>query len=213
MARQGAFESAIEAVHGGRVDIVVGTQMLAKGHDFPGITLVGMVDVDSALYSPDFRAEERLFALLVQVAGRAGRAARAGEVIIQTTFPEHPLLAAVRAQDYRAFAGAQLADREMAGFPPFVHQAILRVESLDAAAAEQFTAAAAAVPADDPAVTVFDPVPAVMARLAGRTRWQLLVQSGSRAALQGFLSRWRERLGSADARKVRWAIDVDPCEL
>jgi primosomal protein N' (replication factor Y) (superfamily II helicase) len=214
MSRREAFEQAIERIRAGEADVLVGTQMLAKGHDFPKLTLVGMLNVDSALYSVDFRAPERLFAQLVQVAGRAGRADLAGEVMVQTAFPEHPLIAAVCRQDHEAFARDELEARRAAGFPPYVHQAVLRVESVDEAAADAFAGSAArAASGIDVGVVVYDPVRAIPERVAGRSRRQLLVQAEQRGALQAFLAAWRARLLAAADRRVRFAIDVDPYEL
>src|SRR5262245_56003430 len=163
------------------VDILVGTQILAKGHDFPHLNLVGVLNADSQLYSADFRAAERLFALLTQVSGRAGRGGVQGEVLIQTEFPQHPLYAALRQQDYRAFADGVLAERREAGFPPFVYQAVLRTEAPRLATAIEFLADAASRGRKFAAgVTIYDPVPAALPRRAGRERAQLLVQSASR---------------------------------
>jgi len=196
------------------VGILVGTQILAKGHDFPHLNLVGVLNADSLLYSADFRAAERLFALLTQVAGRAGRAGAPGTVLIQTEFPGHPLYQALREQDYRAFADNLLSERRQAGFPPYVHQALLRAEAPRLATALGFLGDAArlgrrlALP-----VTIYDPVPAAMPRRAGRERAQLLVQSESRARLQRFLHAWYEKLCAARVTPARWAIDVDPLEF
>jgi primosomal protein N' (replication factor Y) len=212
--RRHAFARMQEAVRAQRVDILVGTQMLAKGHDFPQITLVGVVNADSALYSSDFRASERLYALLTQVAGRAGRAAQAGEVLIQTEFPEHPLYDAVRRQDYAAFAEAALAERRQAGFPPYSHQALLRAEAGRRSVVDAYLerAARAAIGLAMP-VQVFDPVPPVIERIAGRERGQLLVQAGARGQLQRFLRAWYPSLSDAASRSVRWSLDIDPLEI
>ena len=213
-SRKSAWSSAQATIRAGEVDILVGTQILAKGHDFPLITLVGVLGVDGALYSPDFRAGERLFQQILQVAGRAGRASLPGQVLIQTQFPDHPLFRAVLQQDYDAFAKAQLSERKAAAFPPFVYQALLRVESVEYKDAEKFTTAAAErALALRHSVTVYDPVQAQIARLAGKSRMQLLLQSPSRQRLQGFLSVWQPLLGKLAAGKVRWAIDVDPYEI
>src|SRR5262245_48937238 len=170
-----------ERIAGRNVDILVGTQILAKGHDFPHLNLVGVLNADSQLYSSDFRADERLFALLTQVSGRAGRGGVQGEVLIQTEFPGHPLYAALRLQDYRAFADTVLAERRQAGFPPAVHQALLRAEAPRLATALEFLAGAARRgEALGARVTIYDPVPAALARRAGRGRAQLLVQARSR---------------------------------
>jgi primosomal protein N' (replication factor Y) len=212
--RKHALPELLRQAHEGEADIIVGTQILAKGHDFQNLTLVGVVDADGALYSGDFRASERLFAQLMQVAGRAGRAAGHGEVLIQTQFPEHPLFAALRRHDYPAFAQALLTEREQAGFPPFCHQALLRAEATRLEPVLDFLARAKAM-AERLAhpVTVYDPVPAAMVRLAGKERGQLLVQASSRTSLQRFLRRWCRELDAATARNIRWALDVDPLEF
>ena len=213
-ARKGSLQQVFARVREGEVDVLVGTQMLAKGHDYPMLTLVGVLDPDSALFSADFRAAERLFAQLVQVSGRAGRAERAGEVIIQTDFPGHALYAAVARHDFDRFAADALDDRRLAGFPPFAHLAMLRAESKKAGEAVAFLRTAARIARRlDPRVEVFDPVPAPLERKAGFERAQLLVRCGSRAALQPFLRRWRERLASEGERRVRWSLDVDPQEV
>lgn len=196
------------------VDVLVGTQILAKGHDFPFLNLVGVLNADSQLYSSDFRAGERLFSLLTQVAGRAGRGGTQGEVLIQTEFPHHPLYAALQQQDYRAFAEAALAERRQAGFPPFVHQALLRAEAPRLATALEFLTGAARVARSMAAeVTIYDPVPAALPRRAGRERAQLLVQSESRQRLRDFLGAWHAALAQARATPARWSLDVDPLEF
>ena len=178
------------------------------------LTLVGVLDSDGALYSADFRAAERLFALLVQVSGRAGRGEREGEVIIQTDFPSHPLYAEVATQDYDRFATEALDERRLAGFPPFAHLALLRAESKQPGEALAFLKSAArSAHRLDPALEVFDPVPAPMERKAGFERAQLLVRGATRAALQPFLAQWRAALIARDERRVRWSLDVDPQEL
>lgn len=212
--RKHALAEMLHEVHEERVDILVGTQILAKGHDFKRLTLVGALNVDGALYSADFRAAERLFALLMQVAGRAGRAAEPGTVLIQTQFPDHPLFEALQRQDYEAFAATQLAERKQAGFPPFCHQALLRAEATRLETAMDFLRQAKnRAGTDDPAITVYDAVPAPMARLAGRERAQLLVQADSRGMLQQFLSRWHAALSALKARQIRWSLDVDPLDF
>ncbi len=174
---------------------------------------MGVVDSDCALFSVDFRASERLFALLTQVAGRAGRADEPGEVIIQTDFPTHPLYAAVARHDFAAFAESALAERRLAGFPPFAHLALLRAESKAAGEAARFLREAArearGIGKD---IEVFDPVPAPLERKAGFERAQLLVRASSRSALQPFLARWKAALDGKGERRVRWSLDVDPQE-
>jgi primosomal protein N' (replication factor Y) len=212
--RKGAFAEMRRQVAAREVDILVGTQIVAKGHDFPHLTLVGVVGADQALMSPDFRATERLFAQLMQVAGRAGRAEHPGEVLIQTDYPRHPLYAALLSHDFRGFAAATLGERREADFPPFVHQALLRAEAGEIAAALAFleTARSLGLAAGE-GVALFDPVPAVMARVANRERVQLLVQSHNRARLQAFLARWLPQLRALPAKGVRWSLDVDPLEM
>jgi primosomal protein N' (replication factor Y) len=201
-------------IHERRVDILVGTQILAKGHDFPHLNLVGVVNADAMLYSADYRAPERLFALLTQVAGRAGRGRAQGEVLIQTAFPNHPLYAALRNQDFDAFGKSLLEERQKAGFPPFVHQALLRAEAAKLDTALAFLQRAARLGrAIGHCVTIYDPVPAEMFRLAGRERAQLLVQSASRSELQRFLTTWHGELSAQRSRPARWSLDVDPLEF
>jgi primosomal protein N' (replication factor Y) len=211
--RRDAMDQVLQRVHGGQVDILVGTQMLAKGHDFPQLTLVGVVNPDGALYSPDFRAGEQLFALLMQVAGRAGRADLPGQVLIQTYIPRHPLFAAVAGHDFSGYAKALLAERKVAGFPPYCHQALLRAEAADWGPVQQFLRAAKQLAPEVAGVEVYDPVPAQMARLAGKERGQILVQSSSRKALQQFLAGWSAALRQIGEKRVRWSLDVDPLDF
>jgi primosomal protein N' (replication factor Y) len=213
--RKGSFVAMQRAIAAGEVDILVGTQMLSKGHDFPQLTLVGVLGADNALYSADFRATERLFALLEQVGGRAGRGALAGEVIVQTDFPEHPLYAALTTHDYDRFATALLAERELLALPPFTHLALLsaeapRREAVSAFLEQAAEEARALLAANCLRCEVYSPVAAGMARRAGLERGQVLVQSAERAALHEFLPRWRARLEGSRQRRVRWDLDVDP---
>jgi primosomal protein N' (replication factor Y) len=201
-------------ITGDRVDLLVGTQMLAKGHDFPKLTLVVVLNADNALFSCDFRAAERLFAQLMQVSGRAGRATLPGEVLVQTAFPQHPVYQALLAQDYEGFARSQLAERRQAGFPPFAHQALLRAEAPARERAFDFLErAAAGGRALGLPVQIYDPVEAMRPRVAGRERAQLLVQSPARPQLQAFLDAWWPSLGALAGRAVRWSLDVDPLDL
>ena len=212
--RKDAWQDMRNRIHDRTVDILVGTQILAKGHDFPHLNLVCVVNADSMLYSNDFRAPERLYALLTQVAGRAGRGTDQGEVLIQTQFADHPLYAALRDQDFDTFARSLLAERRQAGFPPYVHQALLRAEARDVDSALQFLLQAARSARHiQPAVTVYDPVPANMMRKAGRERAHLLVQSPARAELRAFLNAWRPHLAEAASTAARWSLDVDPAEF
>ncbi len=213
--RKHALTDMLAAVHADEVDILVGTQMLAKGHDFPNLTLVGVIDTDSALFSPDFRAAERLFAQLMQVAGRAGRADKAGEVLIQTAFPDHVLFNALREQDYAAHSEALLSERKMTQFPPYAFMALLRAEANNYRIVEQFLQQAAdSARGLTDKVMVYDPVRPQMERLKGMERGHLLMQSDSRQAVQLLLRQWVQQLReSALGAKVRWAVDVDPLEF
>jgi primosomal protein N' (replication factor Y) len=211
--RRAELSRTLEGIRRGEGDILVGTQLLAKGHDFPSLTLVGVLNADSALVSTDYRAPERLFAVLAQVSGRAGRRERPGEVLIQTRYPRHPLFAALERHDFAGFAQSQLAERRAAGFPPFVFEAALRAEAprLETALAFLKNAAASVRPPDE--VHVFDPVPHLLTRRAGLERAQLVMQSSSRPALQEFLGSLSEKLFAEAPRQVRWHVDVDPIEF
>ncbi|HLD09225.1 MAG TPA: primosomal protein N', partial [Methylophilaceae bacterium] len=218
--RKDALTDMLSDVHAGKVDILVGTQMLAKGHDFPNLTLVGVIDTDSALFSPDFRAAERLFAQLMQVAGRAGRADKAGEVLIQTAFPDHALFNALREQDYAAFSETLLSERKTTQFPPYAFMALLRAEANNYRIVEQFLQQAADAARkilnqnSTDKVMVYDPVRPQMERLKGMERGHLLMQANSRQAVQVLLRNWVPQLReSALGAKVRWAVDVDPLEF
>ncbi|WP_034411866.1 replication restart helicase PriA [Derxia gummosa] len=229
--RKGSAEALFDQVHAGEADVLVGTQMVAKGHDFQNVALVVALGADAALYSHDFRAPERLFQQLMQVAGRAGRAgadpdAPAARVLVQTGVPAHPLYAALVAHDYSAFAHEQLAERQAAGLPPYSHHAVLRAEARNLADAVGFLADARdharAMLGDDDSIGVFDPVPMSIVRVANIERAQLLVEAGSRARLQAFLPRWiaafgGERLVGRQSRSgtpsVRWHLEVDPIDI
>lgn len=223
---KGALESQLASVHAREVDVLVGTQMIAKGHDFRHITLVAAINPDGALFSSDFRAPERLFGLLMQAAGRAGRDAdhgEASEMWVQTFHPQHPLFAALKKHDYPAFAAQELKEREAAGMSPFGFSALVRAEARDQAVAQGFLNAAAAaaqtqqLPGID-AVTPYPAVPMTIQRVANIERAQMLVESPSRAALQRFLAAWQpvlhETRRQAEFKSlVRWAIDVDPLAI
>ena len=220
---KGSLEAQLGAVHAGEVDVLVGTQMIAKGHDFRRVTLVAAVNPDSALFSSDFRAPERLFALLMQAGGRAGRDADqsgASQMWIQTWHPRHPLFAALARHDYAAFAARQLTERLSAGLPPFANLALLRAEAKSGDAAEAFLRAAtehaATLNAAAP-VTIYSPVPPAVARVAGVERRQMLLESASRTAMQRFLAAWLPALTplakETAHRVLRWAVDVDPLAI
>jgi len=212
-ARGKSLTRTLAGIRDGGADILIGTQMIAKGHDFPGMTLVGVLNADSALVSTDYRAGERLFATLMQVAGRAGRREQQGEVLVQTRYPGHPLYLALARHDYAGFARSQLAEREAAGFPPSVFEAALRAESAKLANALKFLKEAAALVEAPEGVTIYDPVPHVITRRANMERAQLLVQSRSRPAMQGFLQAWNEALFAHAPKSVRWHLDVDPIDF
>ena len=211
--KRAALARRLEEINRGEGDILVGTQLLAKGHDFPNLTLVCVLNADSALLSTDYRAAERLFATLAQVGGRSGRREQPGEVLVQTRYPGQPMFQALIRHDYAGFAESQLAEREGAGFPPFVHEAALRAEATRLEAAMAFLRAAARL-IDVPAgVQIYDPVPHVITRRAGVERAQLLLQSHSRPALQEFLRLWSAALPASTSSGVRWHLDVDPIEF
>jgi primosomal protein N' (replication factor Y) len=211
---KGRWEAMRRAIESGEAEILLGTQILAKGHDFLRVTLVGVLNADAALVAADYRAPERLFAQLYQVAGRAGRADLPGEVLVQTRYPAHPLYQALVRHDFAGFAEAQLAERRDAGFPPAVHEAALRAESAEMKDALGFLARALAqAPAARDEVTVYDPVPMMLAKLAGKARAQVLLQSPARPALHEFLRGWVATLYSLKAGAVRWHLDVDPLEF
>ena len=216
--RRHAFADMRARMAGNELDILVGTQMLAKGHDFPRLTLVGVLGADNALYSADFRATERLAALLMQVAGRAGRAELPGEVIVQTDFPDHPLYRALARHDYDAFARDLLGEREACGLPPFSHLALVSAEAhdrgeVDRALHELHAQVVAECREAGLAVEVFAPVVAPLARRAGYERSQMLLRSAQRAELQRLLASLAQRIAASPQRRVRLAIDVDPAAL
>ncbi|MDS4028890.1 MAG: primosomal protein N' [Candidatus Contendobacter sp.] len=213
--RRGSLETLLADIHNGDRRILIGTQMLAKGHHFPDVTLVGVVDADQGLYGVDFRSSERMAQLILQVAGRAGRAEKPGTVLIQTHHPEHPLLRVLVSEGYPAFAAAALAERREALLPPFAHQALLRAEAVDPERATGFLNAARVLAEPLAAgLELLGPVPAPMERRAGRYRAHLLLQAARRQDLQRFLDHWAVLLwAERQDRQVRWSLDVDPVEL
>ena len=218
---KGELEARLADVHAGAVDVLVGTQMVTKGHDFRRITLVAAVNPDSALFAADFRAPERLFALLMQAAGRAGRDATgaAAQMWVQTWHPQHALYAALKRHDFAAFAQQQLAERQMGGMPPYAHLALMRAEARDAPVAAAFLRDAATLAStlpDADAVMVYPPVPPGVAKVANMERMQMLVECASRARLQRFLAAWLPLLNPLRAQHkglARWAVDVDPLSI
>ena len=212
-SKRGELARTLEGIGRGEGDILVGTQLLAKGHDFPKLTLVCVLNADSALLSTDYRSAERLFATLAQVGGRSGRREQAGEVLIQTRFPGHPMYQALLRHDYAGFAASQLAERESAGFPPFVFEAALRAEATELAVTMAFLKLSARLVAAPAGVHIYDPVPHVITKRAGYERAQLVVQSPSRPALQAFLAEWNAALPAIAPSGLRWHLDVDPIEF
>jgi primosomal protein N' (replication factor Y) len=214
--RRGEIERRLDMIRGGEARLLLGTQMLTKGHDFPGVTMVGIIDADQGLFGTDFRSSERLAQTFIQVAGRAGRADRPGEVFIQTWFPDHPLLQILVRDGYGQFAQQAMEERRVAGWPPFTHLALLRAESAQRDNAFTFLDEARVV-ADELAtenLRILGPAPAPMERRSGRYRAQLLIQGNDRAAVHRFLKTWRVRLDALkSSRRTRWSLDIDPAEL
>jgi primosomal protein N' (replication factor Y) (superfamily II helicase) len=221
---KGALQQQLAQVHSGAVDVLVGTQMIAKGHDFRNITLVAAINPDGALFSSDFRAPERLFSLLMQAAGRAGREASQGaasEMWVQTHHPQHPLYLALKKHDYAGFAAQQLKEREMASMSPFGYSALVRAEARTQEAAQAFLTAASESAADlaDSVpgfehITLYPAIPMTIQRIANVERAQMLVESHSRKALQQFLSQWQGILQTTKQKgMIRWAVDVDPLAI
>ncbi len=214
MATRAAFAEVVRRVHDGEVDILVGTQMLAKGHDFPRLTLAAVINADQGFYGSDFRADEQLFAQIVQVAGRSGRAELAGEVLIQTHHPGHPLWQPLLRLDYEAFAGLALRDREMTGFPPYMFCALLRAEAKDADGAQAFLRQILALQPLPQGLIAGAIVPATMARRAGFFRAQCLLTAERRTLLHGWLRDWLPQVRALpQARRLRWSVDIDPHSL
>ena len=222
--RRGDMEEAMRRMASGEARILVGTQMVTKGHDFPNVTLVVVLNADQGFFSTDFRAPERLAQTIVQVAGRAGRGDKAGEVLIQTEFPEHPLLLSLLREGYEGFAGAALTERRQASWPPFSRLAAVRDSARTAEAALTFLTEARktaeilrgdrAGDAPGRGIRLLGPAPAAMAKRAGRFHAQLLLESADRATLHRFLDAWLPALESLQSgRRVRWALDVDPIEI
>ena len=214
--RKGAMEKLLQEIHDGKGQILIGTQMLAKGHHFPNVTLVGMLNADHGLYSADFRASERMGQLVLQVAGRAGRETKKGEVLIQTHHPEHPLFQPLLAHDYPGFAKTLLEERQQTELPPFTHLALLRAEAVEAYAPMAFLEQVRKIlqQGGQTSILLMGPFPAPMERRAGRFRAQLLIQANERNSLQAFFAQHILQIEENKlAKKVRWSIDIDPQEL
>jgi len=218
--RRGEIQRRLEQVRSGQAQLLLGTQMLTKGHDFPRVTMVAIIDADQGLFGTDFRCSERLAQSFIQVAGRAGRGDRRGEVYIQTLFPDNPLLTTLVSGGYGPFAEQAMGERSRAGWPPYTYLTLLRAES-----AQRSTAFAFLDDARDlawklvrgnsgPNIRILGPAPAPMERRSGRYRGQLLVQADNRAEMQRFVAAWREQLDNMKtSRRARWSLDVDPVEL
>jgi primosomal protein N' (replication factor Y) len=214
--RKGALEGFLAQINQGKVDIILGTQMLAKGHHFPNVTLVAILDVDSGLFSVDFHAAEKLAQLIVQVSGRAGRESKQGKVIMQTRRPDHPLLLTLIHEGYNPFAKTALAERKAAQLPPFSYQALLRVQASDDKTPQAFLQTVLELVAQCTAsnTQVLGPVPAPMARRARLFRYQLLFQSRNRLALHGLLDELVPKIEALKlGKRLRWSLDVDPVDL
>ena len=214
--RKGSLENYLQQINQGAVDIILGTQMLAKGHHFPNVTLVAILDVDSGLFSIDFRAPEKLAQMIVQVSGRAGRAEKPGRVIMQTRQPEHPLLTTLIREGYNSFAKTALTERKEASLPPFSHQALLRVQATDAEMPKLFLHAVVQLAQEHSKgrTQILGPVAAPMARRAGLYRYQLLFQNSKRPELHALLDVLMPKIEKIkQAKKVRWSLDVDPVDL
>jgi primosomal protein N' (replication factor Y) len=204
--RKGSLEDAFDRIRSGEARVLVGTQMLTKGHHFPDVSLVVVLNADQGLFGTDFRASERLAQSIIQVAGRAGRAERAGEVLIQTEYPEHPLLAQLVTGGYDAFADAALEERRLSRWPPFARLAVLRAEAPRRELPMSFL--------DEARALANGPASAPMERRAGHYRAQLLLHAATHGPLQRLLAKWLPMVEALpQARKVRWSIDVDPLEL
>ena len=216
--KKGQLEAALASIHNGEYQILIGTQMLAKGHHFPNVTLVALLDVDGALYSSDFRASERFAQLYTQVAGRAGRASKKGEVLLQTHHPDHTLLQGMLNNPYRQFAQMVLNERKMAMLPPFVHLALIRADANSSELAELFLRQVRMTlesnPLFDDSCLILGPIPSPITKRAGKSRWQLMLQTNERSLMQKLLQSSKPVIQTLpEAKKVRWGIDRDPQEL
>ncbi len=213
--RKGSMETMINSIESGDADILIGTQMLAKGHHFPKLTLVGIIDADSGLCSTDFRASERMAQLFVQVSGRAGREKKAGTVMIQTHYPDHPLLNTLINHGYREFSKLLLREREEANLPPFSFLALLRSESHNRNVARDFLQEARVlIKHEEHQLEIYGPIPAPIEKRAGKIRMQLLVSSGNRASLRNLMQSWSLKIENlTTAKKVRWSLDIDPQDM
>ncbi len=212
--RKGSLENLLKKVQHGQRQILIGTQMLAKGHHFPNVTMVGIIDADQGLHSPEFRAPERMAQLILQVAGRAGRAEQPGEVYIQTHHPDHPQVLTLIQSGYPEFARQLLAERKEVGLPPYTAMAIFRAEAVDRQSPQDFLQQIrqCLAPLANNQIQLYGAMPAPMEKRAGRFRAQLIVQASNRATLQAFLASGLSQIENLKANKVRWSLDVDPID-
>jgi primosomal protein N' (replication factor Y) len=207
------MDRQIDEVRTGQPCLLVGTQMLAKGHHFPGMTLVVIVNIDQALYSADYRALERMGQMILQVAGRAGRSDKSGSVVLQTFQPDHPALELLLSEGYEAYARWLLEERRQAGLPPCGYQALLRADAHDKRHVERFLEQAATT-FPEGRTRLFGPMPAIMERMGGRSRMYLVLQAARRNELHAQVDAWLPRLRElTSGRRVRWSVDMDPQEL
>lgn len=216
--KKNAAQVAFDAVHAGEVDILVGTQMVAKGHDFQKVSLVVVLNVDAQLVSANPRSEERVFANLMQVAGRAGRGGLSSTMIVQSRFGDRPIFKALAAQDYEMFADELLAVREMEGAIPFASQALLLADASSLDKTLEFLSQASSIGTtireryqlDD--IAIFDPIPMAVMKVADRERGQLLIEAASKVRLNRFLAIWIKELSDLKT-SVHWVMDVDPIDV
>jgi len=214
--RRGELEQKLNDLRSKHARILLGTQMLTKGHDFPDVTLVGIVDSDQGLFGTDFRSSERLAQSILQVAGRAGRGDKPGEVYIQTWHPEHPLLMTLLKSGYDQFAAEALAERQLAAWPPYSYLALCRAEHVSRDEVFEFLQCARveAERLGTPGIRILGPAGSPMEKRSGRYRAQLLIQAGNRGELQPFIANWREAISKLrEGRRCRWSLDIDPVEL
>ncbi len=214
--RKGSLEDLLQQINQGHADIILGTQMLAKGHHFPDVTLVALLDVDSGLFSIDFRSQEKLAQLIIQVAGRAGRSQKPGRVLLQTCHPEHPLLQTLLNEGYQAFSQQALQERQLTQLPPYGFQALFRAQGLNGQTVHAFLQQLIEISRSlaQSEIEILGPVPAPMTRRAGLFRYQLLIQSKQRKQLHFFLDQLVPQINSVkQSKQVKWSLDVDPLDL
>ena len=215
-AKKDALTKKLNDIHQGKYKIIIGTQMLSKGHDFPNVNLVGILNVDHGLFSTDFRATERLAQLLVQVAGRAGRSSTKGKVLLQTYLPEHPLLNCLLSQGYIAFSKEALKLRKECALPPYTSMLMIRARANKQDHTEKFLQKVKTIikQSNLKNLTLYGPIPATMERKAGMYQYQLILFAKHRKTLQKYLSIWTEKIYlQPSAKQVRWNIEVDPLDM